>query len=255
MVAMALARRYPNRRLPVKWGREGGRRLALPILGGVRVAIVADVHGNLAALEAVLADLERVRPDLVVHGGDLAFNGPRPAECVDRIRELGWPGVVGNMDRALESRSPGPRVGWAAGRLGADRNAWLQALPMEWRHEDGIALVHAVPGDLWQAVLPDRDDGELLAIYGPLGARVAVYCHIHRPYVRRIGDLTVANTGSVGLPFDGDPRASYLLIEDGVPRTRRVAHDVERAVADVLASELPEKEKLVSVYRSARPPS
>jgi putative phosphoesterase len=220
----------------------------------MKVAIVSDVHGNLVALEAVLADLEQVRPDLVVHGGDLAFNGPRPAECVDRIRELGWPGVIGNMDRALEGGTPEPRVGWAAERIGAERNAWLQAQPMEWRHEDRIALVHAVPGDLWQAVFPETDDAELRAIYGPLGARVAVYCHIHRPYVRRIGDLTVANTGSVGLPFDGDPRASYLLVEDDAPEIRRVAHDLERAVADVLASDLPEKALVAAVYRNARGP-
>src|SRR5919205_694622 len=67
----------------------------------MRVAVVSDIHGNLAALEAVVADLERRAPDLVVHGGDLALMGPRPAEVVDRVRELGWPGVVGNTDELL----------------------------------------------------------------------------------------------------------------------------------------------------------
>jgi putative phosphoesterase len=220
----------------------------------MKVAIVSDVHGNLVALEAVLADLERVRPDLVVHGGDLAFNGPHPAECVDRIRELGWPGVIGNMDQALETHRHEPRVGWAAERLGSDRNAWLQALPMEWRDGSDIALVHAVPGDLWRGIQPDTDDAELRAIYGPLGARIAVYCHVHRPYVRPIGDLTVANTGSVALPMDGITRASYLLIEDGRPEVRRVDHDVERSVADVLASDMPESELVASLYRNARWP-
>jgi putative phosphoesterase len=220
----------------------------------MKVAIVSDVHGNLVALEAVLADLERVRPDLVVHGGDLAFNGPHPAECVDRIRELGWPGVIGNMDQALETHRHEPRVGWAAERLGSDRNAWLQALPMEWRDGSDIALVHAVPGDLWRGIQPDTDDAELRAIYGPLGARIAVYCHVHRPYVRPIGDLMVANTGSVALPMDGITRASYLLIEDGRPEVRRVDHDVERSVADVLASDMPESELVASLYRNARWP-
>src|SRR5207253_6767273 len=147
--------------------------------------------------------LEQVRPDLVAHGGDLAFRGPHPAECVDRIRALGWPGVIGNMDRALETHAQAATIRWARDRIGEERNAWLQALPMLWRHEDGIALVHAVPGDLWQAVPPGADDAELRAIYGPLGAPVAVYCHIHRAYARTIADLTVANTGSVGLPYDG----------------------------------------------------
>lgn len=218
----------------------------------MKVAIVSDVHGNLVALEAVLADLERVNPDLIAHGGDLAFNGPRPIECVDRIRELGWPGVMGNMDRALENPS-GRRVTWASEQLGPERKAWLQTLPMEWRRENHIALVHAVPGDLWQAVFPEADDAELQAIYGPLGARIAVYCHIHRPFVRTIGDLTVANSGSVGLPFDGDQRASYLVIEDSRVQNRRVDYDEERAVADVLASGLPEADAVATMYRTARP--
>jgi putative phosphoesterase len=220
----------------------------------VRIAIVSDVHGNLVALEAVLADLEEVKPDLVVHGGDLAWRGPRPAECVDRIRERGWAGVIGNMDRALETHRHEHSVGWTAERLGTERNAWLQSQPMEWRDEDRLALVHAVPGDLWQAVLPDADDGELQAIYGPLGARVAVYCHIHRPYVREIGGLTVANTGSVGLPYDGDPRSSYLLVTDGHCENRRVAYDLERAVAEVEAVGQPGAAKIVKAYRTAAPP-
>ena len=218
----------------------------------MKVAIVSDFHGNLVALDAVLADLERVNPDVIAHGGDLAFNGPRPVECVDRIRELGWPGVLGNMDRALENPT-GRRVTWATEQLGRERNAWLQTLPMEWRHEDHVALVHAVPGDLWQAVFPETDDDELVAIYGPLGARIAVYCHIHRPFVRTIGELTVANSGSVGLPFDGDPRASYLVIEDGRVENRRVDYDVDGAVADVLASGLPEADAVATMYRTARP--
>jgi predicted phosphodiesterase len=69
----------------------------------MRSAIVSDIHGNLPALEAVLADLEQVRPDLVLHGGDLALGGPHPVEVVDRVRELGWAGVLGNTD---ELRDP-----------------------------------------------------------------------------------------------------------------------------------------------------
>lgn len=218
----------------------------------MKVAIVSDFHGNLVALEAVLADLDQAKPDLIAHGGDLAFNGPRPVECVDRIRELGWPGVVGNMDRALENPT-GRRVTWASRQLGPERNAWLQSLPMEWRQEDQIALVHAVPGDLWRAIFPEADDAELRAVYGPLGARIAVYCHIHRSYVRTIGDLTVANSGSVGLPFDGDPRASYLVIQDGRVQNRRVDYDIEKAVADVMGSGLPEAEAVAIMYRTARP--
>lgn len=220
----------------------------------MKIAIVSDVHGNLVALEAVLDDLARVRPDLVVSGGDLAWRGPRPAECVDRVRELGWPGVIGNMDRALETHRHEPSIGWTAERIGPERNAWLQSQPMEWRHEDLVALVHAVPGDLWQAVQPDADDGELRATYGSLGAGLAVYCHIHKPYIREIGGLTVANTGSVGLPYDGVPRSSYLLVEDGRCETRRVDYDIERAVAELEAAGQPGAAKVATAYRTGSPP-
>jgi putative phosphoesterase len=220
----------------------------------MKIAIVSDVHGNLVALEAVLADLDGQKPDLIVHGGDLAFNGPRPAECVDRIRSLGWPGVLGNMDEALESRrGRHPSIDWARERLGEEPNRWLQKLPLEWRQERRVALVHAVPGDLWKAVGPQTEDSELRAIYGPLGARLAVYCHIHRPYVRDLADLTVANTGSVGLPFDGDPRSSYLLVDDGKPDIRRVEYDVERAVREVEESAHPDAATIAGIYRTATP--
>ena len=113
----------------------------------MRLAVVSDVHGNLAALEAVVADLRAMSPDLVVQAGDLAALGPRPAEVVDRIRELGWPGVVGNTDEMLwdgsieaEQRSRAPKLRswldvlfgvlapWASERLGEDRLAWLGSL-------------------------------------------------------------------------------------------------------------------------------
>jgi putative phosphoesterase len=220
----------------------------------MRIAIVSDVHGNLTALEAVLAELADQKPDLVVHGGDLAFNGPRPAECVDRIRELGWPGVRGNMDEALEThRGRHASIDWARERLGEDGTRWLQEQPMEWRRGGELALVHAVPGDLWKAIGPETGDAELREIYGPLAARLAVYCHIHRPYVREIGDLIVANTGSVGLPFDGDTRAAFLLVSDGRLETRRVAYDVERAVSEVEASGHPDAANIARIYRTAQP--
>ncbi len=231
----------------------------------MKLAIVADIHGNLRALEAVTADIQRERPDLIVHGGDLAVNGPRPAEVVDLIRELGWPGILGNTDQALwdlpatapapfQAMVPATRDLLGSGRRGrseagpkprqdgasgaAERVAWLRQLPMAWRGE-GIALVHAVPGDTWKSVQPDASDDDLRAVYGPLRAALAVYCHIHKPYIRRLSGLTVANTGSVGLPFDGDPRASYLMVEDGEPAIRRVAYDIERHLADIRASGYP----------------
>ncbi len=226
----------------------------------MKLAIVSDIHGNLAALDAVLADLDRIGPDRVVHGGDLVVNGPRPAECLAAIRERGWSGIRGNTDQAVWDRESHPVppamlpiADWAQDHLDEGDLTWLRSQPLEWRDGESVALVHAVPGDLWTVVRADAPDRELRGTYGPLGARLAVYCHIHIPFVRRLDDqLTVANTGSVGLPFDGDPRAAYLLVEDGTPSTRRVPYDLERAIHDLHATGHPAVASLEQVYREAR---
>jgi putative phosphoesterase len=233
----------------------------------MRIAIVSDVHGNLTAFEAVLADLQRAAPDLVLHGGDLALMGAHPAEVIDQVRELGWPGVVGNTDEVLwrpqEQRRQeelAPKLGvllrlifqeYAPATrqlLGAERVAWLRQLPAQQRLED-LVLVHAAPEDLWRAPMSDAEDEELLGMYGPLQADTAVYGHIHRPYIRTLTQLTVANSGSVGMPWDGDPRACYLLIEDGRPQLVRVEYDVERESALLLSSGYPDAPRLVEMRR------
>lgn len=235
-------------------------------MAGPRIAIVSDIHGNLVALDAVIADLERAAPDLVVHGGDLVIGGPRPAECVDRIREVGWPGILGNIDTVVRDGLPAgleaalaarfqQQVTWTADRLGEERVAWLQTAPGEWRDGGRVALVHAVPGNLWQVVLPTADDAELRGTFAPLSARIAVYCHIHVPFVRQLGDLTVANSGSAGNPYDGDPRASYLLVEDGAVTIERVDYDVDRVVADLHATGAPDAGVLAAAIRTGSPPA
>ncbi len=232
-----------------------------------RLAIVSDVHGNLTAFDAVVADIERRAPDTVLHGGDLALMGAQPAAVIDRVRELGWPGVVGNTDEALwageqraEQEKQAPKLGALlrlifqeyvpATRelLGEERIAWLRGLPVERRLGD-LVLLHAAPGDLWRAPMPEADDEELSRTYRPLGAPSAVYGHIHRPYTRELADLTVANSGSVGMPWDGDPRACYLLIEDGRPRSVRVEYDVEREAGLLYGSGYPDASRLAEMRR------
>ena len=234
----------------------------------MRLAVVSDVHGNLAALEAAVADLRAMSPDLVVQAGDLAALGPRPAEVVDRIRELGWPGVVGNTDEMLwdgsieaEQRSRAPKLRswldvlfgvlapWASERLGEDRLAWLGSLSRE-RIRAGVRVLHASPRDLWRAPMPDAGDRELQDTYRAEGIAVAVYGHIHRPFVRTLERLTVANSGSVGLPWDGDWRPSYLLLDDGRPTVRRVAYDLDRERLDLIDSGFPLADWLEGVQRS-----
>jgi len=86
-----------------------------------------------------------------------------------------------------------------------------------------------------------------------LGARVVAYGHIHQAYVRAVDpELTIANSGSVGMPLDGDPRASYLLIEGGQASVRRVEYDLERHLADLSASGYPDVERLSRIAREAR---
>jgi predicted phosphodiesterase len=236
----------------------------------MRVALVSDIHGNLTALEALIADIERRAPDAVVHGGDLVLMGAEAAQVVDRVRELGWPGVVGNTDELLwrpeererqEQRAPklsalldllfDQYAPATRELLGDDRLAWLRDLPADERLGD-LLVLHATPDDLWRAPMPDATDAELSDVYGGCGAAEVVYGHIHRPYVRVLGPLTVANCGSVGLPWDGDPRASYLLIDDGEPRVMRVEYDVEREAAALERSGYPDAYRLAEMRRRAR---
>jgi len=233
-------------------------------------AIVSDIHGNLTALEAVIDDCQRRGISTVSHGGDLALIGARPAQVVDRVRELGWPGVVGNTDELLwrpeelqhqlraapslrslltllfQQYAPATRD-----LLGEERLRWLRRLPAEHRRH-GALVLHAAPGNLWRAPMPDADDSELAATYEALGARLVVYGHIHRPFVRRLEGVVVANAGSVGLPWDRDPRASYLIVDDEDVQVVRVGYDVEREVDVVLRSGYPDGERIASMLRRGR---
>jgi putative phosphoesterase len=236
----------------------------------MRTAIVSDIHGNGTAFEAVLADLRETSPDLILHGGDLGDNGSSPVEVVDRIRDLGWQGVAGNTDEMLfdpesltrfASGLPqlkslfdtiGEMAAAARETMGEGRLAWLRALPRTQIHES-FALVHASPSSAWRAPMDTAADGDLESAYGPLGRPVVVYGHIHRPYVRRIGGVVVANSGSVGLPHDGDRRASYLLLDDGQPSIRRVEYDVDRELKALRSSGMPHADWVARILESASP--
>ena len=235
----------------------------------MRVAIVSDIHGSLLALDAVISDLNRVSPDLVLQGGDLATTGPRPAEVVDRIRELGWPGVVGNTDELIWRLDQyelvcqnAPRLRpwldvlfhtlgpWAGDRLGSERVAWLRSLPMTYRLDD-VVLLHASPGNLWRGPMPNASDDELIATFDSLGARLVVYGHIHRPFVRQVAEFVVANSGSVGMPWDGDNRPSYVVIDDGVVSVRRVEYDLDNAERDLHEAGFPLSDWLARTLKEA----
>jgi putative phosphoesterase len=230
----------------------------------MRVAIVADIHGNRRAFEAVLADLRVVAPDLIVHGGDLAYGGTHPAEIIDQVRALGWPGVRGNTDEMLwapetltEFAAKQPKLApllariqdlipATLARIGEERLRWLEGFQEQYSGE-GFSLVHASPGDLWRAPMPNASDDELQSTYAPLRAPIVVYGHIHRPYVRRMQGMTVANTGSVSQSYDGDRRASYLVIDGESVTIRRVEYDVESEAKELLRSGLPHAEWMAKI--------
>ena len=236
----------------------------------MRIAVVSDVHGNITAFEAVLADLRETAPDLILHGGDLVHGGSGNAEVLDRVREMGWPGVLGNTDEmlfrpealtAFAAQSPQLQSLFAAiaamaaverEQLGPDRLGWLESLPMRQTHE-AMALVHAAPETTWRSPGHESGDAELESVYAALGQPVVVYAHIHRSYIRQVGKMRIVNSGSVSLSFDGDPRASYLLLDDGRPSIRRVQYDVEREIQAMRASGLPHAEWIAKTLAAARP--
>lgn len=225
----------------------------------MRLAIISDIHGNLTALEAVIADLRKTSPDLVLHGGDLGAGGARPAEVVDCVNALGWKGVLGNTDEMLfrpvaltEFAAKAPHLqklfeviaemaGFTRTALGAERIAQLADLPFT-QTEGPASLVHASPGSTWVAPGFRASDEELDSAYGKSGSCTIVYGHIHHPYVRQVGSRTIANSGSVSLSCDGDLRASYLLIDNDVPSIRRVQYDVGAEIRALKASGIPHAE-------------
>jgi putative phosphoesterase len=235
----------------------------------MRVAIVSEIHGNRRALEAVLDDLRQVAPDLVLHGGDLAAGGTHPADVIDQIRSLGWAGVRGNTDEMLWS--PESLAAYAAANpkiarllamvqetipptlasIGEERLRWLEKLPSLYSKE-GFSLVHASPDDLWRAPMPNASDDELRRTYATLGAPIVVYGHIHQPYLRRLQGMTVANTGSVSQSYDGDRRASYLLMDEASISFRRVEYDVESEAKELLRSAFPHADWLARILLAGK---
>jgi putative phosphoesterase len=233
----------------------------------MRIAVVSDVHGNLSALEAILRDLKRTSPDIVVSGGDLVSSGSSPAEVIDRVRGLGWPGVVGNTDEMLwrpdlvEATLTAPHfarmkaavlthiIPSTRAAIGDERLAWLKALPCGWSDHD-LSVVHAGPADPWQSPGAKASDEELLRVYGGLGTTRVVYGHIHHPFVRLVGQLTVANSGAASLSYDGDPRASYAIVTDDRIDIRRVEYDIDEEIGRLRSARDPYAEWMAQMLRA-----
>lgn len=203
------------------------------------LALLYDVHGNLPALEAVLADARSVGADEFLLGGDYALFGPWPAETVARLRELeGATWIRGNVDRWTAERAGIDEVAEEAvdacrAELGEALVAELGAL-REQLVLAGTRYCHASPLSDMRSFLPEAadEDDELLA--GASERRV-VFGHTHLAFARTRPDgIELVNPGSVGMPLDGDPTAAYAVVrDDGALEHRRVAYDHEHSAAAV----------------------
>ena len=237
----------------------------------MRYALISDVHANLPALEAVLADIDR-RPDVdaTYHLGDLVGYAPWPNEVADLLRERAIAGIAGNYDSttgadykhcgckyenlAQEALSH-VSYEWTRAHVTPETKRLLRGLPFRldlWPkggHASGgprVILVHGTPTLntlYWTEDRPDSFCSQMAKIAGAKPGDVIAFGHTHKPWHRVVEGVHFLNTGSVGKPKDGDWRAGYVLLTIGEggaePEFRRVEYDLERTMAGVRESELP----------------
>lgn len=237
----------------------------------MKYALISDVHANLPALEAVLADIgTRSDVSAAYHLGDLVGYAPWPNETVQLIRRHGIAGVAGNYDSTVGTdyqhcgcRYEDPRqeelshlsYGWTRQHVSRDTKRFLAGLPFrldllpDGGHLSGprIVLVHGTPTLNTLYWTADRPDDFCLKMANHAGAKsgdVIAFGHTHIPWHRDVSGIHFVNTGSVGRPKDGDWRAGYVLLEVGSGAARveviRVEYDLERAVSAIRKSSLPD---------------
>lgn len=245
----------------------------------MRIAFVSDMHGNLPAFDAVIERLRELGGfDEIVAGGDYAFNGAYPAECVSRLRKLGWPAVRGNTDEwivqmATDGRVPvqdcpneaahdeamQARDRWAVERLSQEDVDFLtDGLVFDWSATgpsgQTITFVHATPWSTHVSIGPDADDETAQELLDRGATDVLLYGHIHYAYLRQMGDRQLGCIGAVGVPFDNDPRPCFAVAEDtggGWTVTHeRVEYDQERYAQDLQASGMPGAEGVAGIVRT-----
>jgi predicted phosphodiesterase len=236
----------------------------------LRYALISDVHANLPALEAVLADLDaRTDVDAIYHLGDLVGYAPWPDEVVALIRSRGIAGVAGNYDSttatdyqhcgcryedAQQEQLSHASYAWTRAHVSAATKRYLAALPFRidvrplGGHVAGprLVLLHGNPVLNTVYWTEDRSDTFCLQMAESVGAKAGdtlAFGHTHKPWHRQVAGIHFVNTGSVGRPKDGDARAGYALLDVTSDATRvefiRVAYDVERAMAGIRGSDLP----------------
>lgn len=205
-----------------------------------RLAVFSDIHGNIGALEAVLADIDASGVTERYCLGDLVGYGAEPAAVIERVRALGIPTIRGNYDDGVgkrrgecgcyyatpEARADGEAsYAWTDAALDDADHEWLAALPDELRLDTGgvrVLLAHGSPRKINEYLLPDRTDAQLARLAVAAEADVVCVGHIHIPYHRALlaengAHIHYVSSGSVGKPKDGDPRACWVEIVIGTP--------------------------------------
>ena len=214
-----------------------------------RVAILSDVHGNVPALDAAIADVERQRPDEILVGGDLVGRGPQGSRVIGIIRERGWRTIKGNHeDYLLAFRKDEIPEGWrkaevwSATRWMADELApqdipYMESLPADVCSERlrQVRLVHGTPRSNNEGIGPWTSDRSMARHLESIRESVLVCAHTHRPLERRLPQGKVINVGSVGLPFNRDPRAQYVLLHDEGDEVEVEFRRIEYDRAEILA--------------------
>jgi predicted phosphodiesterase len=228
----------------------------------MRVAALYDVHGNLPALEAVLAELDTLAVDTILIGGDVA-SGPWPAETLDildaRPEDVRY--VRGNADRVLDFegapiQGTPPRPGgalevwmqsrlWVADQLGEERLEFLAGLPVDLTLDvEGLGAVrfcHGAPGSDTETIVRVTPDERLRGLLAGVEERVVVCGHTHVQFDRVLDGIRVLNAGSVGFPYEAEPAAYWLLLGPGVEH-RRTDYDVAAAAEAIRGTGYPNRE-------------
>ena len=225
-----------------------------------RIAIFGDLHGNSAATEAVLADIDAATPDAIYCLGDLVGYGACPNETIDLVRGRGIPTIMGNYDDGVgfdrddcgcaykdkdEETRGQQSLFWTRRVTTEDRKAYLRTLLPEIRFEAAgrrFRLVHGSPRRRNEYLFADRDARSLERIAAMADADVLVFGHTHMPWVREIGDVLFVNAGSAGKPKDGDPRACWVLLtvipdQPVAVEIRRVPYDIAAMAAAIRAAD------------------
>jgi putative phosphoesterase len=203
----------------------------------LRVAALYDIHGNLPALEAVLAEIEFEPPDVILFGGDIV-SGPLPSETLQLVRSLDNAVCVrGNADE-LASPRPDPKieaeVRWVEAQLDEEQIRWLAGLPFSWSADDTL-FVHATPRSIEEIVTPATPHERLAEILAGVEESLVVAGHTHMQDDRRVDRWRFVNPGSVGMPYEDRPGAYWAILGDDI-ELRRTDYDLEAAAERISAS-------------------